>query len=253
MNETLLISASLLLLICVLASKVSDRFGIPALLLFLALGMLAGSDGIGGIYFDDPALAQFIGVIALVLILFSGGIDTEWDQVRPVLKEGLLLSSFGVFITALVVGLLASALLGLSLLEGLLLGAIVSSTDAAAVFSVLRSKGISLQGKLKPLLELESGSNDPMAIFLTIGLIQLITQPALSPVSLIGLFFRQMLIGAAVGYGMGRVMRFLLVILIARDNDFLLPSGGTVLQSGDTLLVLSDKKSFESVLAKHGL
>jgi cell volume regulation protein A len=209
MNETLLISASLLLLICVLASKVSDRFGIPALLLFLALGMLAGSDGIGGIYFDDPALAQFIGVVALVLILFSGGIDTEWDQVRPVLKEGLLLSSFGVFITALVVGLLASALLSLSLLEGLLLGAIVSSTDAAAVFSVLRSKGISLQGKLKPLLELESGSNDPMAIFLTIGLIQLITQPALSPVSLIGLFFRQMLIGAAVGYGMGRVMRFL--------------------------------------------
>ena len=209
MNETLLISASLLLLICVLASKVSDRFGIPALLLFLALGMLAGSDGIGGIYFDDPALAQFIGVGALVLILFSGGIDTEWDQVRPVLKEGLLLSSFGVFITALGVGLLASVLLGLSLLEGLLLGAIVSSTDAAAVFSVLRSKGISLQGKLKPLLELESGSNDPMAIFLTIGLIQLITQPALSPVSLIGLFIQQMAIGALMGYGMGRVMRFL--------------------------------------------
>lgn len=209
MNEYILIGASILLLASVLVSKISDRFGVPALLLFLILGMLAGSDGPGGIYFDDPALAQFVGVIALVLILFSGGLDTEWDQVRPVTKEGLLLSTMGVFITALVVGLFAGALLGLSLVEGLLLGSIVSSTDAAAVFSVLRSKGISLKGKLKPLLELESGSNDPMAIFLTIGLIQLIAQPDLMPLSLIGLFIRQMLVGAVSGYGMGRAMLFL--------------------------------------------
>ena len=209
MNETLLIGASVLLLVSVLASKVSDRFGIPALLLFLALGMLAGSDGIGGIYFDDPALAQYIGVAALVLILFSGGLSTEWDKVRPVLKEGLLLSTFGVFLTALIVGLFTSAVLDLSLLEGLLLGAIVSSTDAAAVFSVLRSKGIGLRGNLKSLLELESGSNDPMAIFLTIGLIGLITQPDIPPISLIGLFIRQMGIGAAAGYAFGRVMQFL--------------------------------------------
>ena len=209
MNEYVLIGASILLLISVLVSKISDRFGIPALLLFLILGMLAGSDGFGGIYFDNPALAQFIGIIALVLILFSGGLGTEWHQVRPVLKEGLLLSTFGVLITAVVVGLFTSALLGLSLLEGLLLGSIVSSTDAAAVFSVLRSQGIGLKGKLKPLLELESGSNDPMAIFLTIGLIQLITQPSSSPLSLIGLFIQQMLIGAVIGYGMGKAMLFL--------------------------------------------
>lgn len=209
MNEYILIGASILLLISVLVSKISDRFGIPALLLFLILGMLAGSDGPGGIYFDDPALAQFVGVVALVLILFSGGLDTEWNRVHPVVKEGLLLSTLGVCITALVVGLFASVLLGFSLVEGLLLGSIVSSTDAAAVFSVLRSKGISLKGQLKPLLELESGSNDPMAIFLTIGLIQLITQPDLSPVNLIGLFVLQVLVGAVVGYGMGRVMLFL--------------------------------------------
>jgi len=209
MNETILVGAAALLLICVLVSKVSDRFGVPALLLFLILGMLAGSDGPGGIYFDDPALAQSVGIIALVLILFSGGLDTEWSHVRPVLKEGLLLATVGVLITALVTGLFASVLLGFSLLEGLLLGSIVSSTDAAAVFSVLRSKGISLKGRLKPLLELESGSNDPMAIFLTVGLIQLITQPDLSPVNLIGLFVQQMLVGAVVGYGMGRVMLFL--------------------------------------------
>jgi len=209
MNEYILIGASILLLISVLVSKISDRLGIPALLLFLILGMLAGSDGPGGVYFDDPALAQFVGVVALVLILFSGGLHTEWDRVRPVIKESLTLATLGVFIAALVVGLFTTALLGLSLVEGMLLGSVVSSTDAAAVFSVLRSKGISLKGQLKPLLELESGSNDPMAIFLTVGLIQLITQPKLSPVNLIGLFALQMLVGAVLGYGMGRVMLFL--------------------------------------------
>jgi cell volume regulation protein A len=209
MNEYILIGVSLLLLISVLVSKISDRIGIPALLLFLILGMLAGSDGPGGIYFDDPALAQFISVIALILILFSGGLNTEGISIRPVIKEGLLLSTLGVFITALIVGLFASVLLGWSLVEGLLLGSIVSSTDAAAVFSVLRSKGISLKGQLKPLLELESGSNDPMAIFLTVGLIQLITQPNLSPVNLISFFILQMLVGAVLGYSMGRVMLFL--------------------------------------------
>lgn len=209
MNEYILIGAAILLFISVLVSKISDRFGIPALLLFLILGMLAGSEGPGGIYFDDPALAQFISVLALVVILFSGGFSTAWSQVRPILKEGWILATLGVFITAMSVGLFARVFLGLSLLEGLLLGSIVSSTDAAAVFSVLRSKGISLKGQLKPLLELESGSNDPMAIFLTVGLIQLIAQPDLSPLSLIGLFFQQMLIGALVGYGMGKGIVFL--------------------------------------------
>ena len=210
MNEYILIGASILVLISVLVSKVSDRFGVPALLLFLILGMLAGSDGLGGIYFDDPALAKFIGIISLVLILFSGGLDTEWHQVRPILKEGMLLSTLGVLITAVAVGFIAHLLLDLSLLESFLLGSIVSSTDAAAVFSVLGSKGINLKGRLKPLLELESGSNDPMAILLTIGLIQLITQPNLSAWTMIGLFLQQVLIGAAVGFGMGKVMSFLI-------------------------------------------
>ncbi|MGQ3685284.1 MAG: potassium/proton antiporter [Candidatus Loosdrechtia sp.] len=210
MNEYILIGASILLLISVFVSKISDRFGIPALLLFLILGMLAGSDGPGGIHFDDPALTQFIGVIALVLILFSGGLSTEWNHVRPVIKEGLILSILGVFITALIVGLFVSVLFGFSLFEGLLLGSIVSSTDAAAVFSILRSKGVSLKGRLKPLLELESGSNDPMAIFLTIGLIQFITKPDLSSLNLIVFFIQQLLVGAVLGYGMGRATLFLI-------------------------------------------
>ncbi|BAJ64902.1 potassium/proton antiporter [Anaerolinea thermophila] len=210
MNDYVLIAAALLLLFSVLISKISDRFGVPTLLLFLILGMLAGSDGPGGIYFDNPAQAQFIGVIALVLILFSGGLDTEWRHIQPVLKEGLLLSTLGVLITAGVAGLCAHLLLDLSLTEGLLFGAIVSSTDAAAVFSVLRSRGIHLQGKLKPLLELESGSNDPMAVFLTLGLIQWLTQPNPSVGQMVGLFIQQMLIGAVLGLGMGRVMLFLI-------------------------------------------
>lgn len=210
MNEYVLIGASILLLISVLVSKISDRFGIPVLLLFLILGMLAGSDGLGGIYFDDPEIAQLIGILALVIILFSGGLSTEWDQVRPVVGSALLLSTLGVLITAITVGFVASSLLKISFLEGFLLGSIVSSTDAAAVFSVLRSKGVSLKGNLKPLLELESGSNDPMAIFLTIGLIQLISQPNLSPLMMFGLFFQQMIIGVGIGYGMGKVMSLII-------------------------------------------
>ncbi|RPI48929.1 MAG: potassium/proton antiporter, partial [Chloroflexi bacterium] len=200
---------AVLLLLSVLVSKISDRFGVPTLLLFLVLGMLAGSDGPGGIHFDDPAQAQFIGVVALVQILFAGGLDTEWNHVRPVLKEGLLLATVGVLVTAVVTGVFATIIFGFPLLQGLLLGAIVSSTDAAAVFSVLRSRGVSLKGQLQPLLELESGSNDPVAIFLTVGLIQLITQPDSSPLGLLGLFLLQMLVGGVAGYLMGRVMLFL--------------------------------------------
>ncbi len=204
--DYILIAAGGLLLISIFASKISDRFGVPVLVLFLILGMLAGSDGVGGIYFDDPALAQSIGVVALVVILWSGGLDTEWKQIRPVLGAGGALSTLGVFVTALALGLFANLILGFSLLEGFLLGAIVSSTDAAAVFSVLRSKGIHLSGKLKPLLELESGSNDPMAIFLTVGLIGLLQAPEQTLWGLLGAFAVQMLLGVVLGLGASWVM-----------------------------------------------
>ncbi|MGE5343957.1 MAG: potassium/proton antiporter [Candidatus Omnitrophota bacterium] len=210
MNEYILVGASILVLISVLVSKISDRFGIPALLLFLLLGILAGSEGIGGVYFDEPALAQFIGIIALAFILFSGGLSTDWEHTSTVIREGLILSTFGVLLTAVIVGLFVNAFFNFSLTEGLLLGAIVSSTDAAAVFSVLRSKGINLKGNLIALLEMESGSNDPMAIFLTIGLIRLLGQPDLPPLTLVRLFIQQMAIGAVIGYGMGRVMLYLI-------------------------------------------
>lgn len=205
-----ILGIGVLLMLSVIASKFSDRFGVPSLLIFLGIGMLAGSDGLGGIYFDDPALAQNIGIAALIVILFSGGLDTEWKSIRPIMKEGGILATLGVFLTAVILGYAAHRLLGITLLEGMLLGAITSSTDAAAVFAILRSKGIRLKGNLKPMLEFESGSNDPMAVFLTVGLIQLVLNPNQSPLELVPMFFQQMLIGAAAGYLTGKILLFLI-------------------------------------------
>jgi cell volume regulation protein A len=203
--EQILIIAAILLLLGVVASKASSKLGVPALLLFLLIGMLAGSEGPGRIPFDNAGLAQSVGVVALAFILFAGGLDTNWRIVSPILWQGLSLASLGVFITAVLVGWFATVLLGIDWLHGLQVGAIVSSTDAAAVFSVLRSQGISLKGRIQPLLELESGTNDPMAVFLTIGILHLIASPGQSPILLVSLFFKQMLIGGAIGWVIGRV------------------------------------------------
>jgi len=205
MIEIYLVGLAILLILSVFASKISDRFGVPALVLFLVIGMLAGSDGIGGIYFDDPVLAQTLGTIALIIILFSGGLDTRWSQIRPIIPEGILLATVGVVGTALILGYFAHWVLGVPVMEGILLGAIVSSTDAAAVFAILRSRGIHLAGNLKPLLEFESGSNDPMAVFLTIGLIQVILDPSKPLLSLVPTLLIQMALGLIVGFALGKV------------------------------------------------
>ncbi len=207
--EIILLIAAVLLFLSVAASKVSDKFGVPVLLLFLTIGMLAGSEGIGGIYFNDPWLTKSLGTIALVFILFSGGFDTNWKDIRHVLVSGLCLSTMGVLITAIAVGLFAMFVLKFSLMEGLLVGAIVSSTDAAAVFNVLRSKNVNLRGKLQPLLEFESGSNDAMAVFLTIGIISLLKNPGLSTVQLIPAFFLDMGVGAASAFVLSKVLVFI--------------------------------------------
>jgi potassium/hydrogen antiporter len=202
--EEILLASAILLLLSIIASKASGRLGVPALVLFLVVGMLAGSEGPGGIHFDNAHVAQSVGVVALVLILFAGGLDTRWESVRVVLGRALALSTIGVLLTAVLVGLFARAVLGFTLVEGLLLGSIVSSTDAAAVFAVLRSKELGLKGEIKPLLEFESGSNDPMAVFLTVGLTNFLINPESSLVSLVPMFVWQMLVGGTLGYLMGR-------------------------------------------------
>ena len=199
----------MLLLASIIASKASGRRGVPALALFLVIGMLAGSDGPGGVYFNDPRLAQWLGVIALVFILYAGGLSTDWARIRPLLAHGLALSTVGVLLTAALMGLFAILALGFTPLQGLLLGAIVSSTDAAAVFTVLRARSVRLRQPLEPLLELESGSNDPMAVFLTAALTGLLTTPEASVLRLAPMFLQQMLLGALLDYGMGRAMAWI--------------------------------------------
>lgn len=203
MNEIILV-ASVLFIIAALSSKIAGKLGIPALLIFIIVGIFAGSDGFGNIYFDNYYITQFVGIVALSYILFMGGLSVNLKEIKPVFLDGLSLATIGVFITAFIVGWLGHYFLNLNLYECLLLGSIVSSTDAAAVFSVLRSKDISLKNNLKPLLEFESGSNDPMAVFLTVGMISLITAKIDSFGDLILMFFQQMSLGILLGFLIGK-------------------------------------------------
>ncbi|MBN2484970.1 MAG: potassium/proton antiporter [Bacteroidales bacterium] len=209
-SENILLVGSILLFVSLLAGKTSSKFGIPVLILFMAVGMLAGSEGIGGIYFDSPQITQFIGIVALNFILFSGGLDTSWDSVKPVLWQGVLLSTLGVLITAVSLGLFVWAVTDFSIYEGLLLGSIVSSTDSATVFSILRSKKLALKGNLRPVLELESGSNDPMAYVLTIVFTGLVVNQHSGIVTAIPVFFQQLVLGAALGFVFGKTGKIII-------------------------------------------
>ncbi len=208
--EQLLLGTALLLVLSVVASKTAGRLGVPALVVFLLIGMLAGVDGPGGIAFDDFRLAQNVGVVALAFILFAGGLDTDWKAVRPVVGPGLLLSTAGVLLTAGLVAGFAVVALGVPPAEGFLLGAIISSTDAAAVFAVMRSRGVSLKPPLKPLIEFESGSNDPMAVFLTVGMIGYLTTPGTSLTAFVPRFLLQMGLGALGGFAIGKLVPVLI-------------------------------------------
>lgn len=208
--ENILLVGSLLLFISIIAGKTSYRFGVPTLILFLAIGMLAGSDGIGGINFNNSKMTQFIGIVALNFILFSGGLDTSWKAVKPVLREGIALSTAGVLLTALTLGTFVWAVTDFTIYESMLLGSIVSSTDAAAVFSILRAKSLALKTNLRPTLELESGSNDPMAYVLTIAFLSLVVNQDQSVYSIIPLFLQQMVFGGILGIGFGKVSKFVI-------------------------------------------
>jgi len=208
--ENIILVGSILLLISIFAGKTSYKFGVPTLIFFLGVGMLAGEDGIGGITFNDPQIAQMIGVISLNFILFSGGLDTDWKAVRPILKEGIVLSSIGVLLTAVTLGTFVYYVTDFTIYESLLLGSIVSSTDAAAVFSILRSKNLALRTNLRPTLELESGSNDPMAYVLTIMFLGLVMNPEKSIASMIPVFLQQMILGTVAGFAFGRVSKIII-------------------------------------------
>jgi cell volume regulation protein A len=201
--DQIILLAAILILLGIISSKLSARLGLPVLVLFLIVGMLAGEDGPGGIFFDNADAAHSLGTLALAIILFDGGLQTPFKAIKKVWKPASALATFGVLITGIVTGYAAAYILDLPLLQGMLLGAIVGSTDAAAVFSLLRNAGIHLNNKLKATLEIESASNDPMAIFLTIGLLEVLVNEITPGSGLLILFISQMGLGALVGLTIG--------------------------------------------------
>ncbi|EPG73538.1 transporter, CPA2 family [Leptospira fainei serovar Hurstbridge str. BUT 6] len=201
--EFTILALSSLIIISIGLLRVSSKFGVPALLIFLSIGMLAGSDGLLGIPFSDAELARKVGSIALAFILFSGGLETDWTKVRPVLWMGISLGSVGVLLTCVIVGLFSVYVLGFPPLVGFLLGAVVSSTDAAAVFNVLRTSNTGMRKGLTSLLELESGSNDPLAVLLTTTILGFVGSAAPSFELLVWEIFKQFTLGILLGLLLG--------------------------------------------------
>ncbi|MGG3506945.1 potassium/proton antiporter [Paenibacillus lautus] len=206
--DSMILLCGALLLTGVLTTKFSSRFGMPALVLFIAIGMILSRF----IYYDNAELTQLVGIFALIVILFQGGMQTDFKEIKPVLGTAISLATIGVLLTTVVVGICAAFILDISLQEGLLIGAIVGSTDAAAVFSVLG--GTNLKKRIRMTLEAESGSNDPMAVFLTVSLIEWIEHPKLHLIGLIFSFVKEMGLGLVVGVLIG----MLAVYVINRIN-----------------------------------
>ncbi|HYB26493.1 MAG TPA: potassium/proton antiporter [Solirubrobacteraceae bacterium] len=200
-DAQLILAVGAVLAVAVVAARVAARLRLPALILFAGLGMLVGSDGLGLIPFDDYRLARLIGTIALMLILFEGGLSAGWSELRPVLRPALLLATVGTVVTAAIVGIAAIALLGFSMREGLLLGAILAATDGAAVFALLR--GVRLPPRLRRTLEGESGLNDPVAVLLVLAAIDLVSQSDYSAWNTAWFLLHELGIGVAVGVAGG--------------------------------------------------
>ena len=226
--ENILLVGSILLFVSIIVGKTGYRFGVPALLLFLVVGMLFGSDGLG-LQFHNAKEAQFIGMVALSIILFSGGMDTKFTEIKPILSPGIVLSTFGVLLTALFTGLFIWWLSGMNwtnihlpLITSLLLASTMSSTDSASVFAILRSQKMNLKHNLRPMLELESGSNDPMAYMLTVVLIQLVQSSGMGASQIAFSFVIQFVVGAAAGYLLGK-LAILMLNRLNIDNQSLYP------------------------------
>lgn len=196
--------AGLLFFLSLVAGALSEKIKVPALILFLAIGMLAGVDGPGGLDFSDANATNDVGTFALAFILFSGGFQTKWSDIKPIVVQGIVLSTLGVLLTAIAMAIPLALLLDFNYKDAFLLGAIISSTDAAAVFSILRTQKVGVKGALKPLLEFESGSNDPMAVFLTLTAITWLKTPDVPVADLALKFVIQMAAGGAAGFIMGR-------------------------------------------------
>jgi len=237
--STLFLLAGLLLFISVLASTVSARLGLPLLLLFLMVGMLAGEDGPGGILFSDFFTANLVGQLALAVILLDGGLRTSTESFRVALKPAAVLATWGVIGTAGLLGVFATWALDVDWRLGLLLAAIVGSTDAAAVFALLRNSGVRLNERVKSTLEIESGANDPMAILLVTVMVELLLHPEqASAVSIVLLLLTQAGLGLGFGFVGGRILAWLLRRLNLAEGLYalLILSGGLLIFGAANLL-----------------
>lgn len=206
----LMILSGLVLLICIISSKVFYKWGVPVLLVFIIIGMLFGSDGIGGIYFDNYDITYTLSSIALVFIMFYGGFCTEWKKAKSIAKPAITLSTLGVVITAGLTGLFCHYVLKTSMIEGLLLGCVVASTDAASVMSILRSRNLKLKHNIDTLVEFESGSNDPTAYMLTSIMIMLMTSSEPLGIGLFAMIFKQIVFGVLVGLILSKIAVYIL-------------------------------------------
>jgi len=213
-----LLLVATIIIVCVLGNKISNKIGMPVLLVFILLGMFFGSDGMVKIKFDNYYFAEQVCSIALLFIMFYGGFGTKWDEAKPIAVKAILLSSMGTIFTAVLVGIFCFFVMGISLLESFLIGAVVSSTDAASVFSILRSKRLNLRDHTASLLEIESGSNDPFAYMLTIIVLSFMNGHN-SPQEFIFLIFKQIIFGGVFGVGIA-------VITLLYFKKFKLSSSG---------------------------
>src|SRR5829696_1243817 len=200
-DAELILIAGGLLAIGIVGALLADRIRIPGLLLFLGLGMLAGSEGIGGIEFEDAELARTLGTIALVLILFEGGLSAGWREIRPVVGTAASLATLGTVATACIAGLAAHRIFDIGVLEGMIVGAAIAATDSAAIFAVLRRS--TLEKRLARTLVGESGMNDPVALLLVIGFIEWIQEPGYGLADMAGLLALKLTLGAAIGLALG--------------------------------------------------
>ncbi|WP_300369543.1 potassium/proton antiporter [Brachyspira sp.] len=214
MNTSILLS-SIIIILCIIVSKISVKVGVPSLLLFLVLGMIFGSDGLLKIEFNDYQIAEQLCTITLIFIMFYGGFGTNWKAAKPVACKAFIMSFLGTFITSIVTGALCYFILKFELLESLLIGSVIGSTDAASVFSILRSRNLNLKDGLASFLELESGSNDPMSYMLTVIFLGLLGKTLTSPLSIIYMVFAQVvfallaaLVVSFLSYNMLKRFRF---------------------------------------------
>lgn len=264
LTDSFILLAATFLIVGVLTTKFSSRLGVPSLVLFIMVGIIMGSDVLGIIYFDNAQLAQMIGILALVIILFEGGIQTNWKSVKPVIVPSLSLATIGVLLTSGIVAVAAKFILDIGWLESILFGAIVGSTDAAAVFTVL--KGQNIKPRIASTLEAESGSNDPMAVLLTISTIELIMNPEASILGMVGLFFIQITVGTLLGLLFGKLAVFALNRINLDSSGLypvfatafaLLTYGFTAFLSGSGLLAVYIAAiiigNAESIVYKHSI